>query len=148
MTDNLKYLDTIEDYQKNSLISSIKTLENENEHLKHEIDKLKDALSLLNKYKAATDRPTDKSTIKNIYESCGLMYYSNDLQEILKEVIKELCRSDMELMYKLRINHIDKAIAKYMQAKEKICISNTKQYFKACIKSAVRESFLEESIPF
>ena len=144
----MEYLDTVDDCEKDRLISLMKTLESDNEQLKHELDNLRYVLSLQKNHETTTDRQTDEATLKNIYESCGLIYYYDDLQGILKDVIKELCRSDMALMYKLRINHIDRAIAKYVQAKEKVCINNTKQYFKACIKSAVQESFLDESIPF
>ena len=91
-----------------------------------------------------TDRLTDTAFIQNIYENSGVYYYKDDLKGVLENIIKELCHSHTHLMIKLRLNHIDRAIFKYSQAKEKKTIHNTKEYLKACIVSAVYESPLEE----
>ena len=92
-----------------------------------------------------TDRLTDRYYIKNIYERSGVDYYFNDeFKELLKEIIEELYYYNQSLALKLRLNHIDRAIYKYRQAKENTLIRNTKQYFKACIISAIQESCLEE----
>jgi hypothetical protein len=91
-----------------------------------------------------TDRPTDRFLIEKLYDVCGVNYYYDELRLILEDVIKELYFSNQELIFKLRLNHIDRAIFKYRQAKEKRHIWNTKQYFKACIKSAILETGLDQ----
>lgn len=69
------------------------------------------------------------------------------VRQILKEVINELYYSHQRIIFKLRINHIDRAIFKYRLAKEKRKIYNTKQYFKSCIVSAIYETGLDELEP-
>ena len=90
------------------------------------------------------DRQTDMTFFSSICDSSGVDYFSNDIRELLLVVIKELCDAHAELMQNLRIEHIDRAITKYIQAKKNQQIRNTKQYFKACILSAIRELGLEE----
>jgi len=90
------------------------------------------------------DRQTDMTFIDSIYEASGIDYFNDELRDLLLLVIKELCDTHSELMFKLRIEHIDRAIAKYVYAKESRQIWNTKQYFKACILSAIRELGLDE----
>ena len=94
-----------------------------------------------------TDRLTDLSFFEKTYESSGIQYYNDDLKGVLKNIIKELYLSHKHLLPKLRIHHIDWAIFKYNQAKEKRIIHNTKQYLKACIVSAVYESSLDQMEP-
>ena len=132
---------------KDVLIAAIQFLEKENEHLKQEIEKLKCILYPQGCDKAMTGRLTDESFIKSIYISSGVKYFNDDLRYFLEDVIEELCCSNQELMSKLRLNHIDRAIFKYRQAKEKRRIHNTKQYFKACIISALLETGLDELEP-
>jgi len=88
--------------------------------------------------------PTDQSLIEKLYEISGVIYFNDDLRFILESVIRELYHSHQEQILKLRINHIDRAIWKFTQAKERRPIHNTKQYFKACILSAILETGLEE----
>jgi hypothetical protein len=90
-----------------------------------------------------TDRLTDQIVIEKLYDDCGVRYYYDEIRLLLEDVIKELYFSNQNLILRLRIEHIDRAIFKYHQAKEKIYICNTKQYFKACIKSAIIETGLE-----
>ncbi len=90
------------------------------------------------------DRQTDMTFVTSIYESSGVDYFTNDIRELLLVVIKELCETQTEMMLQLRVEHIDRAIAKYAQAKKQQRIWNTKQYFKTCILSAIRELGLEE----
>jgi hypothetical protein len=94
-----------------------------------------------------TDRLTDQFFIHKIFESSGVDYYPNDLKDILRNIIEELCLSHKHLMPKLRLEHIDRAIFKYRQVKDKKIIRNTKQYIKACILSAIYELGLEELMP-
>lgn len=91
------------------------------------------------------DRQTDKTFFSSICDSSGIDHFSSDIRELLLLVIKELCEAHAELMQNLRIEHIDRAITKYIQAKKNKQIWNTKQYFKACILSAIRELGLEET---
>jgi hypothetical protein len=93
------------------------------------------------------DRPSDESLIKKLYEVSGVIYFYDNIRHILECVIRELYYSNKDLILKLRINHIDRAIHKFRQAKEKRPIYNTKQYFKACILSAVSETSLDELEP-
>ncbi len=90
------------------------------------------------------DRLTDMTFVTSIYEASGVDYFSNDIRQLLLVVIKELCETETEMMLQLRVEHIDRAITKYTQAKKQQRIWNTKQYFKACIISAIRELGLEE----
>lgn len=85
--------------------------------------------------------------IEKIYSLAGVDYFNDDLRPIIKDVIKELYYSDTELVFRLRLNHIDRALFKFRQAKEKNRIYNTKQYFKACIKSAIQETALDNLEP-
>ena len=94
-----------------------------------------------------TDRPTDQFYIEKICEVSGAYYYNDSIRQILEEVIKELFHSQQDLICSLRHNHIDRAIFKYRQAKEKTRIWNTKQYFKSCIVSAILEVGLDEMEP-
>ena len=91
-----------------------------------------------------TDRLADKLLIQKIYENSGVGYFNDDVRFILEEIIKELYYSNQALMFKLRLNHIDRAVFKYREAKRKKYIYNTKQYFKACIVSAIRETGLDD----
>lgn len=91
-----------------------------------------------------TDIPTDKYYIDKIYEVSGVDYFNDALQPILRVIIRELYYYNQALAFKLRINHIDRAIYKYRQAKGNNRIWNTKQYFKACIISAIHECGLDE----
>jgi hypothetical protein len=134
----------MDDKDKDALIAAIQILEEENKHLKQESKKLKQMLLCKENDEVITDRLTDEFFIKNIYKSSGVSYFNNDLRGFLENAIKELCYSNRELMLKLRLNHIDRAIFKYKQAKETRCIRNSKQYFKACIVSAVQETCLDE----
>lgn len=88
--------------------------------------------------------PTDQSLIEKLFEVSGVICFNDDLRFILESVIKELYYSHQEQVLKLRINHIDRAIWKFTHAKEKRTIHNTKQYFKACILSAILETGLDE----
>lgn len=93
-----------------------------------------------------TDRQTDYN-IQKIYEISEIKYFDDSLRYIIEDAIKELHSSHPAMLLKLRINHLDRAILKYRQAKEKTCIYNTKQYFKACIRSAIIESGLDDLAP-
>lgn len=86
--------------------------------------------------------------LNKIYSLSGISYFENDLRLTLEEIIAELFISDNhKLLLELRINHIDRAIFKFKQAKDKSYIRNTKQYFKACLISAIKETGLDNLEP-
>lgn len=85
--------------------------------------------------------------LEKIYTASGTVYFDGELRPVLEEIIKELYFSHGELVFRLRLNHLDRAIFKFRQAKEKICIRNPKQYFKACIISAIQETALDNLEP-
>ena len=87
---------------------------------------------------------TSQLTINKIYNVSGVVYFNDDLRPFLEDVIKELYYSHGELVFRLRLNHIDRAIFKYRQARENNYIRNTKQYFKACIISSIKETALDD----
>jgi hypothetical protein len=85
----------------------------------------------------------DDHHIKKIYEQSGVNYFYDNLQLLLKELIKELYCLNPALAFRLRLEHIDRALFKFRQAYESGTIRNTRQYLKACIKSAVLETAFE-----
>ncbi|NSW92971.1 MAG: hypothetical protein HPY74_20410 [Firmicutes bacterium] len=89
------------------------------------------------------NNPVDQSIINKIYETSGVAYFDNNLRPIIEDVIKELFYSHRELIFLLQLNHIDRALYKFRQAKGNNHIRNTKQYFKACIISAIKETVLD-----
>lgn len=95
-----------------------------------------------------TDRPTDKYFIDKIFEVSGACYFEDSMRLILEDVIKELFYSQhQEVIFNLRPEHINRAIFKFRQAKEKTHIWNTKHYFKSCIVSAIKETELDDLEP-
>jgi len=93
-----------------------------------------------------TDGLTDNN-IKFVYEESILKYFNDDLRYLIEDVLKDLYLSDNKLITRLHLSHVDRAIFKYRQAKEKTHIRNTRQYFKACILSAIKESGLDDLTP-
>jgi hypothetical protein len=86
----------------------------------------------------------DKELIEKIYNESGVHYFNDELRPLLKIAIKELYYSQKQLMMKLRLHHIDRAVFKFRTANESTTIKNTKQYFKACITSAIIEVPFDE----
>lgn len=94
------------------------------------------------------ERPTDQEYIRKLCDVCRVGYFNDSMRLILEDVIKELFHSEHQnLICNLRPKHLDRAIFKYTLAKEKTCIWNTKQYFKACVVSAIKEIGLDELEP-
>jgi len=85
------------------------------------------------------DIPPDRVIIERICEIAQVHYLDDNLGLILEDIISELFYSHQDLICRLRNNHIDRAIFKFTQAKEKRRIWNTKQYLKACVLSAIKE---------
>lgn len=94
-----------------------------------------------------TNKTASQLIIDKLFDASGVAYFDNDLRPILEDVIKELFCSHGELVFRLRLNHIDRALFKFRQAKEKRHIRNTRQYFKACIISAIQETALDDLEP-
>jgi hypothetical protein len=81
----------------------------------------------------------DNINIEDIYNQAGVKYYDNDVQVFIKKIIFEMYQSNWHLLKNIQIYHIDHAIAKFKEARETKEIYNTKNYFKACLKSAIEE---------
>jgi hypothetical protein len=79
-----------------------------------------------------------------LYEVSGVSNFGNDLRPLLEKVIKEIYYSHGDLVFQIRLNHIDRAIFKFRQASQKTRINNSLKYFKACLVSAVKENALDE----
>jgi len=82
----------------------------------------------------------DKPELVRIFHSSGIRYFNSDMKPFLEETLRELYYSDPELASKVKLKHIDRAIFKFKNAKERTFICNTKQYFKACVSSAILET--------
>lgn len=93
------------------------------------------------------DKSTTQLLYKKVCETSGVLYFDNNLRPFLEVVLEELCSSNSHLVSQIRINHFDRAIFKFRQAKEKTFIRNTKQYFKACLISAIFETAIDELEP-
>jgi hypothetical protein len=91
-----------------------------------------------------TGKVTDILLIEKLFEVSGVENYTDNFNQIIKDIITELYYSHQETILKLRLKHIDRAIFKYRQASETRKIFNTKQYLKACILSAIVEAALDE----
>jgi len=78
-----------------------------------------------------TDRPFKKL---NIY------LFHDNFRPLIEETIKDLYYSNDEVIYLLKLSHIDRALFKFREAEEKQVIHHTKNYFRACLKSAVIET--------
>lgn len=84
-----------------------------------------------------TDRLTD------LFEQSGVYQFYDNIRPLIEDSIKDLYYSGYEAVYSLQLCHIDRAVFKFREAKEKRVIFNTKSYFKACLKSAIKETGIE-----
>jgi hypothetical protein len=91
-----------------------------------------------------TDKQTDLQDIENIFKTSMVDNFDDSIRDFLKSVIKDIYYSQKALSFKLRLNHIDRAIFKFNQAKSKKHIYNTKSYFTSCLISAIHETGFEE----
>lgn len=85
---------------------------------------------------------TDRLTA--LYEKCEVHRYYEEVKYLVMDAIRELYRSNPEVISRLRSDHIDRAIYKYRHASQNRVIHNTLQYFKACIMSSMREYGIDE----
>jgi hypothetical protein len=88
-------------------------------------------------------KPGDELAIEKICQNSGVHYFYGEFRLLIENVIEELYFSNRALVSRLKLQHIDRAMFKFKQAKRNTCIRNTRQYFKACIKSAIFETALE-----
>ncbi|TYQ17866.1 UNVERIFIED_CONTAM: hypothetical protein Cloal_0241 [Acetivibrio alkalicellulosi] len=58
--------------------------------------------------------------IENIFNNSGIAYFNDNLKPLLENIIKELYFSDREVVLLLKLCHIDRALFKFKQAKEKL----------------------------
>lgn len=79
-----------------------------------------------------------------LFDVAEISNFNNDFRPFLEDVIKDIYYSHGDLIFQLRLSHIDRAIFKFKQAQEKTRIINTKQYFKSCIVSAIKEYGLNQ----
>ena len=82
--------------------------------------------------------------LENIYYQSGSRYYENNLRFLIEDVLHDLHSANWPLLSYLRLNHIDRAVSKYIEASKTKKIFHTKNYFRACIKSAVIELGIDE----
>jgi hypothetical protein len=89
-----------------------------------------------------TDGLTDELTF--LYQKAQIdKFHDESLQELFKDVIKELYSEHQSKIQKLDLSHIDRALAKYRIANEENPIKNPKLYFKRCLLSAIEEVALQ-----
>ena len=86
----------------------------------------------------------DNINIEDIYNQAGVMYYDNDVEIFIKKIIFEIYQSNWQQLKNIQIYHIDHAISKFKEIREKKKIYNTKNYFKACLKSSLEELGIDE----
>lgn len=86
----------------------------------------------------------DNTELENIYYQAGVRYYNDNFKFLIEKVISELYYSNWHLLKFLTIEHIDRAVFKYKAASENKKIYNTKNYFKACLRSSVEELGFDE----
>jgi hypothetical protein len=82
--------------------------------------------------------------LENIYYQSGSRYYENNLRFLIEEVLHDLYSTSWPLLSFVRLNHIDRAVSKYIEVSKTRKIYHTKNYFYACIKSAVVELGIDE----
>lgn len=81
-----------------------------------------------------TDRLTD------FFQKLGVYLFNDDLRPLIEDTIRDFYNSGDDDIDLLQLCHIDRAIFKFREASEKRVIFNTKNYFKACLKSAIKET--------
>jgi Zn/Cd-binding protein ZinT len=82
--------------------------------------------------------------IEDIYYQSGLRYFNNNVKFLIQNVLLELYDSDYPLLSNIKLKHVDRAVFKYKQAADNKKIYNTKNYFKACLKSSLEELGIDE----
>ena len=86
------------------------------------------------------------SGLEFIFEQADVNCYHDDYRQLVKNAISDLYTIDPALLKSISIYHLDRAILKFNEASEKRKIFNTRNYFRACLKSSLAE--LEIDQPF
>lgn len=86
----------------------------------------------------------DENILNEILEQSGVNNYYDNLKFVIKNAITDLYITNWPLLRLIRIEHIDRAVFKYKESSSNKRIWNTKNYFKACLVSAVEEYGLDE----
>jgi hypothetical protein len=88
----------------------------------------------------------DRLQLEKIYNNANIdkFFNSSGLRDLLKTIITELYISNKNEVLQLSVNHLDRALLKYNLVCTTKHIENPKQYFKACILSAIKEKCLYE----
>jgi hypothetical protein len=84
------------------------------------------------------------SKLENLYYQAGVRYYHDDLKFLIQNVISDLYYADWSLLNFIRLEHVDRAVYKFKEASENKKIYNTRNYFRACLRSAIEELGIEE----
>jgi hypothetical protein len=82
-------------------------------------------------------------SIEDIYNQANIECYDIKLQNFIKDIISILYDSGWDPLTNIQIEHIDRAIFKYKEAKKTRKIYNTKNYFISCLRSAINETELD-----
>ena len=85
-----------------------------------------------------TDKKNDGLT--DLFEKLNIYLFHDNYRPLIEETIKDLYCSNDKVIYLLKLSHIDRALFKFREAEEKQVIHHTKNYFRACLKSAVIET--------
>ena len=88
----------------------------------------------------------DELQLQKIYTNAFVEKFYDERRVILKEMIRELYISNKTVISQLKLDHLDRAFSKYRDARHNKNIENPKQYFKACILSAIKETCLYSEI--
>ena len=81
----------------------------------------------------------DITELEEIFQQAGINYFNEDLKQLLKNAIFDLYKINPTCLKSICIEHLDRAILKYKEACEKQKIYNTRNYFRACLKSSIEE---------
>jgi DNA-binding Lrp family transcriptional regulator len=104
--------------------------------------------NLKNQLVSQGDKITDEQTdeINQIITNARVdSYESEEMKDTIKQIITDCYIDEVsrKRVRKLKIEHIDRAIANYRIAQEEKEIKNPKLYFKKCLLSAIEESGLK-----
>lgn len=85
-----------------------------------------------------TDKKDDGLT--DLLEKLNIYLFHDNFRPLIEETIKDLYYSNDEVIYLLKLPHIDRALSKFREVEEKQVIHHAKNHFRACLKSAAIET--------
>ena len=71
------------------------------------------------KYRKSDEEILEDINIEDIYNQAGIMYYDNDVEIFIKKIIFEIYQSNWQQLKNIQIYHIDHAISKFKEIREK-----------------------------